>query len=62
MTEEEKLRAGVLFCPADPELKALKLKAHKLNVDYNKTYEDETEKRSEILGDNLIQNDQSSGF
>lgn len=49
MTEEEKIAAGILFCPADPELKAIKLKTHNLNVDYNATYEDETEKRAEII-------------
>lgn len=49
MTEAEKLRAGVLFCPADPELKAIKLETHKRNLDYNNTYEDETVKRSEII-------------
>ena len=55
MTEAEKLRAGLLFAPGDPELKAMKLRTHKLNLDYNQTYEDETEKRTailkEILGD-----------
>lgn len=50
MREEEKIEAGILFCPADPELKAIKLKTHNLNVDYNATYEDETEKRAEIIG------------
>lgn len=49
MREEEKIRAGILFCPGDPELRAIKLKTHNLNVDYNQTYENETEKRSEIL-------------
>ncbi len=49
MTEEEKIFSGVLFCPGDPELKAMKLKAHKLNIDYNKLYEDETEERNAIL-------------
>lgn len=49
MREEEKIMAGILFCPGDPELKAIKLKTHKLNVDYNNTYEDETEKRAAIL-------------
>ena len=47
--EEEKIRAGVLFCPADPELVAMKLKTHNLDVDYNQTHEDETEKREAIL-------------
>lgn len=49
MTEYEKLKAGVLFFPGDPELKAIKLKAHKMNIDYNSLYEDETEKRNAIL-------------
>ena len=49
MREEEKIMAGILFCPGDPELRAIKLKTHNLNVDYNQTHEDETEKRREIL-------------
>ncbi len=49
MREEEKILSGVLFCPGDPELRAMKLKAHKLNQDYNRLYEDETEQRAEIL-------------
>lgn len=53
MREEEKIRAGILFCPGDPVLRAIKLKTHNLNVDYNKTYENETEKRSEILSEIL---------
>ena len=47
--EEEKINAGILFCPGDPDLKARKLLAHNLNVDYNQTHEDEYEKRREIL-------------
>ncbi len=49
MTEEEKIFAGVLFCPGDPELKAIKLRTHNLNVEYNQTFEDETEKRRKIM-------------
>ena len=49
MTEDEKRAAGLLFFPGDPALKAIKLRTHKLNIDYNNTYEDETEKRAEIL-------------
>lgn len=49
MTEEQKIFAGQLFCPGDPALRAIKLRTHNLNVDYNKTYEDETEKRAEII-------------
>lgn len=51
MREEEKIGAGILFSPADPELKAIKLKTHNLNVDYNNTYEGETEKRAAILSE-----------
>lgn len=53
MREEEKIRAGILFDPLDPELRAIKLKTHNLNVDYNHTYEDETEKRAAILAEIL---------
>ena len=53
MNEESKIMQGILFCPADHELKAMKLKAHKLNIDYNKLYEDETEKRNAILDEIL---------
>ena len=53
MTEEEKIKAGILFCLGDPALKAIKLKAHKLNQDYNRLYEDETEKREAILDELL---------
>ena len=51
MREEEKINAGILFSPADPELKAIKLKTHNLNVDYNQTHEDEVEKRAAILSE-----------
>lgn len=49
MSEEEKLLSGVLFSPAAPELKAIKLRAHNLCTEYNRTFEDETEKRKEIV-------------
>ena len=49
MREEEKIAAGILFSPADPELKKIKLRTHKLNIDYNSTYEDETERRNSII-------------
>ena len=49
MTEEEKIKAGVLFCPGEPELVAIKLRTHNLNLEYNLTREDETEKRQAIL-------------
>lgn len=49
MTEEEKIFKGELFCPGDPSLKAIKLRTHNLNLDYNALYEDETEKRDQLL-------------
>lgn len=51
MNEEEKIMAGILFCPGDPMLRAMKLKTHNLNVDYNGTHEDGTEKRAAILSE-----------
>ena len=53
MTENEKRESGLLFYPKDPELKAMKLRAHKLNQDFNKLYEDETEERNKILSELL---------
>ncbi len=53
MKEEEKIRAGIMFFPGDPELKAIKRRTHDLNVDYNNTYEEETEKRAAILAEML---------
>lgn len=41
--------AGILFCPGDPDLREIKRKTHNLNVDYNATYEDEVEKRAQII-------------
>lgn len=52
-SEERKIMSGTLFCPGDPELRAIKLKAHKLNQDYNRLYEDETKAREAILQDLL---------
>ena len=49
MKEEEKIKAGILFCPGDPDLRAIKLKTHNLNTEYNATYEDETQKRERII-------------
>lgn len=53
MTEEEKINMGILFCPGNKELRAMKLHAHNLNIDFNKLYEDETDKRGKILGELL---------
>ena len=52
MTNEEKrIFSGIVFSPADPELKAIKLKAHNLDTQYNATFEDEYEKREQILAE-----------
>ncbi len=40
---------GLMFWPGEPWRKERKRKTHNLNIDYNNTYEDETEKRREIL-------------
>ena len=52
-SEEKRIMAGILFRPGDPELKALKLKAHNLNIDYNRLYEHQKEEREAILKDLL---------
>ena len=49
MTEKEKMLAGLLYDPSDPELERLRLKARKLARRYNLTDEDESEKQYEIL-------------
>lgn len=53
MREEERIMAGLLFNPGDPDLKAIKKRSHDLSHDYNKTYEDETEVRGAILAELL---------
>lgn len=53
MTEEEKIFNGILYCPGDPELRAMKLRSHNLSADYSRTYEDETEKRKQIISEIL---------
>lgn len=51
MREEEKIASGTLFSPADPELRDIKLRTHNLNLEYNATREEETDKRAAILHD-----------
>lgn len=53
MTEEEKIAAGILFCPVVPELKALKLRSHTLSQEYSGTQEDETERR-QLLAEEIL--------
>ena len=49
MSEEQRIFDGKLYCPADADLKAKKLKTHNLCTKYNTTYEDETELRDSIV-------------
>lgn len=49
MKEEEKIFKGILFAPGDAELRKIKLKTHNLCTEYNATFEDEEEKRKEIV-------------
>lgn len=53
MTETEKMLAGMIYDPTDPDLAKRRLAAHKLSKAYNDTFEDEEEKRSDILGELL---------
>ncbi len=48
MHEEEKIFAGGLYCPGDPELRALKLRSHKLSKAYSDMQEDDVEARQEL--------------
>ncbi len=49
MKEEERLLAGKLFTPADPDLVAIKLRSHDLSQDYNATREEDKETRDALL-------------
>lgn len=49
MGEEDRIKKGIVFSPGDPELRAIKLRTHNLNLEYNKTFEDETQRRRELL-------------
>ena len=49
MTENEKRAAGMLFSPADPQLRQEKRRAHTLSARYNALEEGETARREEII-------------
>lgn len=49
MTEEEKMIRGMIYDSSNKVLAMKRTNAHKLSKDYNDTYEDEVEKREEIL-------------
>ena len=48
MKEEEKIFKGILFSPGDPELKAIKMRSHKLSAQYSQTEEDDIEIRTAL--------------
>lgn len=49
-TEREKMLAGEMYLPSDPELVAMRLRARSLTRLYNATREDEGSRRDELLG------------
>ena len=49
MTEKEKMLQGKIYDSSDETLMRMRVRAHRLSKDFNDTYEDEVEKRTEIL-------------
>lgn len=49
MTETEKMLSGKIYDPSDKTLEEQRKTAHRLSKNYNDAYDDETEKRAEIL-------------
>ncbi|MCR5564341.1 MAG: sugar O-acetyltransferase [Gammaproteobacteria bacterium] len=49
MTEFEKMINNILYDPMDSELVELRTKAHRLSKEYSDTFDDEFDKRREIL-------------
>ena len=47
--EEKKIMAGILFAPGNPELRAIKMRSHKLSAEYSRTNEDDVEVRKHLL-------------
>ncbi|MBQ8618676.1 MAG: sugar O-acetyltransferase [Clostridia bacterium] len=48
---DKSMITDTLFCPGDPQRRAMKLRTHNLNLRYNQTFEDETQKRAQILSE-----------
>lgn len=61
MSEEEKIFKGILFSPGEPELKEIKLRTHNLCSEYNRTFEDEADKRQAIIS-NVFHEIGENGF
>lgn len=51
MTETEKMLAGKIYDPTNEFLESARAKAHRLCKLYNDTFENETEKRAEIINE-----------
>lgn len=51
MSEEQRIFDGLLFNPGHPDLKKIKLNAHKLSQQYSNTYEDQVEEREALLSE-----------
>lgn len=49
MTEQEKMLKGMIYDPSDGELSRKRLRAHRLSKLFNDTFEDEEEKRAELI-------------
>ena len=62
MSEEQRIFDGKLYCPADADLKAKKLRTHNLCTKYNATFEDETELRCSIVRDIFSQLERAAFF
>ncbi len=62
MTELEKMLAGKLYDISDKEIEEKRLRAHRLCQDYNRTYEDEVDKRNKILDELLPNRGSGTGF
>ena len=53
MTEKEKMLAGMLYDPTDPELVELRERAHRLSKEYNDTLETDEDERDRLMGELL---------
>lgn len=51
MTEREKMVNSMLYNPSDNELQALRKRIRNMAIEYNRTTEDEMDKRIELLGE-----------
>ena len=54
MTEEERIFRGTLFASGAPELVEKKCKAHRLSQEYSLLFEEDAEKRNQILQELLL--------